>query len=469
MSRNIKPRTSLTLTEEEAALHRAEGEKLIFTSYRGRKCALHLQEGRLVEASFFPEEPGKMGAVYVGRVKNLAKNIDACFVEIAKGETCFLSMRNAVSPCLLNRRFDGRLLVGDELPVQVVRDAQKTKQAAVTAQISLADDYIAMALGPVRTGYSTKLHREKKEAIKKFFHQAGILENDCLVQELVKEKAGQEGEGIPSVGIVVRTRAQEISEEELLGHFQAVLEQFAGLMHTAMHRCCFSCLREAEDGAEAVLEQFAGDSSPSEVSWEGDGPRSIQAITAEKAEKAEEEQVPPGEVITDQEEIYKQLSRYIREQELPVKIRFYQDSMLSLSALYGLEHRIEEALGSRVWLKSGGYLVIEHTEALTVIDVNSGKCEAEKTSQETYRGINLEAAAEIAVQLKLRNLSGIILVDFINMQSGKDNAELMQYLRTRVRQDRVKTTVVDMTPLGLVEITRKKTSKPLREQFLTEC
>lgn len=432
MSRNIRPKASLTLTEEEAALHRRDGGKLIFTSCRGRDCALRLQDDRLVEASFFPKEPSKMGAVYIGKVKNLAKNIDACFVEIAKGETCFLSLRNAITPCLLNRRYDGRILAGDELPVQVVRDAQKTKQAAVTAQISLADDYIVLALGTARTGYSTKLDRAKKEEIKRLFHQAGILENDCLVQALLQEKAGAEGAWIPSAGLVVRTRAEEISGEELLVHFQAVLEQFAGLLRTAVHRCCYSCLREAEAGAEAALRQFA------------------------------------GEVITDQEGVFEQLTRYSREQDLPVKIRLYQDSMLSLSALYGLEHKIEEALGTRVWLKSGGYLVIEHTEALTVIDVNSGKCETGDNSQETYRKINLEAAGEIAVQLKLRNLSGIILVDFINMQSGRDNAELMHFLRTAVQKDSVKTTVIDMTPLGLVEITRKKTSRPLREQFLSE-
>ena len=123
------------------------------------------------------------------------------------------------------------------------------------------------------------------------------------------------------------------------------------------------------------------------------------------------------------------------------------------------------ALERRVWLKSGGYLIIEPTEALTVIDVNSGKYEARKGYGETCRKINLEAAEEIALQLRLRNLSGMILVDFINMEEEEEKTELLSCLRKLVKSDKVKTTVVDMTPLGLVEITRKKVNKPLAEQW----
>lgn len=159
------------------------------------------------------------------------------------------------------------------------------------------------------------------------------------------------------------------------------------------------------------------------------------------------------------------MMQYCEDNNLHIPVRLYQDSMLSLSTLYSLEGKLKTALDSRVWLKSGGYLVIEPTEALTVIDVNSGKYESEKNPQDAYRQINLEAAAEVAFQLRLRNLSGIIIVDFINMQSPSDNARLLYVLRDLVKRDGVKTTVVDMTPLGLVEITRKKISKPLREQL----
>ena len=124
-----------------------------------------------------------------------------------------------------------------------------------------------------------------------------------------------------------------------------------------------------------------------------------------------------------------------------------------------------EALQKKVWLKSGGYLVIEPTEAMTVIDVNSGKYAGKKNFRDTIRKINLEAAAEIACQLRLRNLSGIIIADFIDMDRPEDQEELMTVLTDWCGRDPVKTTVVDMTRLGLVEITRKKIRKPFREQM----
>lgn len=119
----------------------------------------------------------------------------------------------------------------------------------------------------------------------------------------------------------------------------------------------------------------------------------------------------------------------------------------------------------KVWLKSGAYLVIEQTEAMYVIDVNSGKNNTNRANAEYIRQINMEAAREILRQITLRNLSGIIMVDFINMQSQSMNDELLEELRRLARHDRILTTIVDMTPLGLVEITRKKTKKALKEQI----
>ena len=148
-----------------------------------------------------------------------------------------------------------------------------------------------------------------------------------------------------------------------------------------------------------------------------------------------------------------------------MNIRLYQDTLLSLSSLYSLEKKLENAFSSHVWLKSGGFLVIEPTEALTVIDVNSGKYEAGRNANETYRKINLEAGEEVARQLRLRNLSGIIIVDFINMRSGQYRQELLHYMRELTAKDRISTRIIDITPLGLMEITRKKINKPLREQF----
>ena len=171
-------------------------------------------------------------------------------------------------------------------------------------------------------------------------------------------------------------------------------------------------------------------------------------------------------IITDIPEVYDSVRRYLGENEPgeAAKLEFYDDMQLPLNKLYSVESQISTALNKRVWLPSGGYLVIEPTEALTVIDVNSGKFTGNrKLKDNTYLKINMEAAVEIGRQLMLRNLSGIIVVDFINLNTFEEKKELMSYLADILKADTVPTSVVDMTRLGLVEITRKKIRKPLHE------
>lgn len=450
MSRNIAPKHSISLTEEELEAQKTEKSRLLITDYRGKNCALLIQNDRLMEALFFSKEPGKVGAVYIGRVRNLVKNIDACFVEIGRDEICFLPLKNASSPWLLNRKYDGRLLEGDALLVQVVRDAQKGKRASVTAHISLANDYFVLSMGDRKTGYSTKLCKERKAAVRQLFRESGLFDltqdKDCLVQNCEALLCGtdwqrRKAEGmrldcleLPPTGLIIRTKAEEPeSGEVLLQHFYSLSAMYIDLLYTALHRSCFSCLREADAGlAEAIFHQFP--------------PASMENL----------------EIITDQRDVYEQLLQYKKHSG---EIRFYENSMLSLSGLYSVEKKLETALDRRVWLKSGAYLVIEPTEALTAIDVNSGKYESGKDANETYLKINLEAADEVAHQLRLRNLSGIIIVDFINMQLPEDRKALMDHLKKRVSEDKVPAKVVDMTALGLVEITRKKITPPLQEQL----
>lgn len=446
MSRAIPPKASVTITAQEAqeknSIHGEQG-KLIFTAYQGHDCAMLLKNDRLRAAAFLSENKSKVGAIYIGKIRNVVKNLNACFVEIADREICFLPMKNARFPYLLNRDYDGRLLEGDELLVQVEREAQKTKQASVTAHVSLANDFFAIAVGSPRIGYSSKLTAETKKSIAKLFTERAIFSNGGLIQDVrnllsMDEYSRMENAGmlpdsikLPSTGCIVRTRAEEVSEAGLLlEQFFDIAAQYIQLLHTALHRSCFSCLKEAPSETDAVLGQLADEGEYQEI-------------------------------ITDNEKLYEDIQKYSNSK----RIRLYQDNLLPLSKLYSTDSRMKMALERRVWLKSGGYLIIEPTEALTVIDVNSGKYEAGKEYGETCRKINLEAAEEIALQLRLRNLSGMILVDFINMEEEEEKTELLSCLRKLVKSDKVKTTVVDMTPLGLVEITRKKVNKPLAEQW----
>ena len=170
--------------------------------------------------------------------------------------------------------------------------------------------------------------------------------------------------------------------------------------------------------------------------------------------------------MTDNKSLYEAVSSYAKT-AFPenTQIRLYEDKLLPLYKLYSLESALEHGLHEKVWLKSGGFLVIQQTEAFVCIDVNTGKFTANKEMEETFRKINLEAAAEIALQLRLRNLSGIILIDFINMKSPKHKKELMENLQAYLNRDPVKGTVVDMTSLNIVEVTRKKVRKSLTEEM----
>ena len=146
------------------------------------------------------------------------------------------------------------------------------------------------------------------------------------------------------------------------------------------------------------------------------------------------------------------------------EIPLYTDEY-TLTLRYSLASLLEKTLSKRAYLKSGAYLVIEPTEAMTVIDVNSGKSIKGKNAEEQFLKINIEAAKEIARQLRLRNISGIVMIDFINMKEESHNHELMKNLAEYVRTDPVRTTVVDMTKLGLVELTRQKGKRALHEVF----
>lgn len=166
-----------------------------------------------------------------------------------------------------------------------------------------------------------------------------------------------------------------------------------------------------------------------------------------------------SKILTDNEYIYNELKGIYSNLEL------YSDTKLSLSKLYSLKTKLNEAADSKVYLKCGGYLIINHTEALTVIDVNSGKNVASKKAdkEENILSINIEAAVEAALQMKLRNITGMILIDFINMAEEENNSALINAMNDAVATDYVTVKVIDITPLGIMEITRQKIDKPLNE------
>ncbi len=390
----------------------------IITHLRDRVLADALYEdGQLAELSLVPEgQESLLGNIYVGKVNHIVKNIQAAFVEVEKGVLCYLPLEDVRHPIYTKPKKRDALTEGDELLVQVSREAVKTKAPSVTTNLNLTGRYLVLTTGNRVTGYSAKLTSGEKKRL------SGLLETFPL----------------PEAGLIVRTNAGQAEEAEIRREYERLLEQYHDLLEHGVHRTVYSCVKRSR--------------SPWLTSLLGSRRGNLT------------------EILTDDRILYGQILEFLME-EMPAeaeKLRLYEDRMLSLQALYRMEKGLSDALSRKVLLKSGADLVIEPTEALTVIDVNSGKCTKGKDRQETIRKINREAASEIARQMRLRNLSGIILVDFVDMESRKDGQELLRFMRELLKRDPMKAAAVDMTELGLMELTRKKQKKTLLEQA-KEC
>ena len=356
-------------------------------------------------------------AIFIGKVKNVVPSIDAAFVEVEKGKMGFLPMKQAKNPIIVNRKYDGRIVAGDEILVQIEKEGIKTKDPGLTCNLSFTGKYGVLTTGKQGIGFSTKLDNQTKLFWKQHLEEENV--NEILSQE--------------NVGLVIRTNVVGLGEEtdSFYKELGALLEQKCKVLDNVSYRTCFSCLYQPMEGyLEDVRDTY-------EDSYD--------------------------KIITNKEEIYHRIRETFPTME---KVELYEDTRIPLEKLYSVETRLKEALDERVWLKSGAYLVIQQTEALTVIDVNSGKIQKKNPKDDIYHEINKEAAREIALQLRLRNLSGIIVIDFINQNTKEQDSALLSYLSGLVRKDSVKTSVIDMTPLGLVEVTRKKIHKSLREQLV---
>ncbi len=381
---------------------------------RGKECFITamLEGNRLVEVSCDAVSGGSLlGSVFVAKIKHIARQAGAAFAEIAPGQTAYLPLEDVKAPLMVRQSRAGKLTEEDELVVQVVKEAVQTKEPTVSTAVSLTGQSLVFTLQNRLLSVSKKLSKKKREALRELFAD--------------KKEAWY--------GLIVRTNAANIPAERLLEEFETLLAEFSAIAVQYPHRTCYSCLYRAPAGyLTGVRDRL---------------------------------RFCPGQVITDDAEVYEKLQREFGSGASLQKeqILLYTDPAVSLSALCGLKGKLQEALQERVWLKSGAYLVIEPTEALTVIDVNSGK--NGKGKPEGYHlKVNLEAAEEIARQLRLRNISGICLVDFINMECRKEQEALVRVLKARLADDPVPADFVDFTKLGLAEITRKKIRKPLWEQ-----
>ena len=352
--------------------------------------------------------------IYVGKVKNIVKNINAAFVEISDGIICYLELRDVRNPVFLNEKKNDSITVGDEILVQVTKDVQQSKAPVVSTSFGIKSDNLILTHGKCNIGISSKItDNSTKRRL------------NGLFDPFLNDK----------YGFIVRTSAKEEDNSVLLEEINLLINTYNNLVMKAKHSTCFNCVYYTSAAFICDIKEMIN--------------KNIE------------------EIVIEDDNLYEVASTELSDicNKYSVTIRHYKDDTLSLTKLYSVESNIADLLKERVWLKSGGNIVIQHTEALTVIDVNTSKSiKIKGDCSDTFLKINQEAAKEIAYQLSLRNIGGIIIIDFIDLKRDKDKRELLEYFQKYLNKDYVKANIVEMTKLNLVEVTRKKVKPPLARQ-----
>ena len=394
-------------------MEQVKGKWIIYKKNKAYVSALIL-DNNLEKIQIEPCVHHQIGSIYIGKIQKIVKNIQAAFVEIAADTICYLPLNELDSP----------KKEGDQILVQIIQEAAKTKQATVSTNLSLSGKYSVVSIGGKKLHFSKKLHSGIKSKLIQYFQDETIMDEQSNLIFMEQD-----------FSVIVRTNAIELNSYEILK--EEILEltkQLANIIQVASHRTLYSVVyRVMEPYLKTIQDSYGSEY---------------------------------GEIITDDMEIYDSIRDFLSSNETDsVKLSYYKDTQLSLNSLYSLDTKLREISQKKVWMKSGAYLLIEPTETLTVIDVNTGKYVGKGTKEETFFKINMEACHEICRQIRLRNLSGIILIDFINMTDEEHEKELMHTLKVRLKNDPITTTVIDITALGLVELTRKRTTKSIYEQM----
>ncbi len=365
----------------------------------------------MVEKQLFEDHPFPNEAIYVGKVSKILPNQGA-FVRISPNESGYLPLSEKQSFYYVRKNGKKEALsCEDEILVQIKKQPIKTKEMVLDSSLSFHGDHLILVMNAASVSVSQKLKKSEKQ------HYKELLSNRFP--------------DMSEFGFVVRTNAVKISDEELLDEAKGLFEEYKHLMAYGKNRTCYECVKKGKDIIEEALRRI----DPSIC-----------------------------EIETDDEHIYQSLLSIMeKDMYAPFKehLKFNEDTSYELSKLYGISTVLENALKPVAWLNSGSNLIIEQTESMTVVDVNSSKNNTKKET--TAFQVNIESAKELALQMRLRNLSGIIIVDFINMTSEENKSQLLSVLREETKYDPCKVTVLDYTKLGLVEITREKRYPSLKE------
>ena len=364
---------------------------------------------------------GIAGNVYLGKVSRVLPGMQSAFLDIGLERAAFLHVGDILEARCdeCPRPIEQILHEGQSLLVQAIKDPIGTKGARLSTQISLAGRCLVFLPQEARIGVSQKIEDP--------------AERDNLrarLESLIPEGMGR--------GFIIRTQAADASNAELAADIE--------YLHTLW---------------DAIRNRAATSEGPAPIFQELDlAHRALRDIANEATDR----------ILVDSRETYQRMRAFSEDftSKLHDRVSHYSADR-PLFELYGIEDEIEKALARRVDLKSGGYLIIDQTEALTTVDVNTGAYVGVKSFDETIFKTNLEAAQVIARQMRLRNLGGIIIIDFIDMDNASHREAVLSELGRAMERDRTRTTMSGFSSLGLVEMTRKRTRESLSRQMCEAC
>ena len=401
---------------------------LLMENVMGQTRLAVIEEGRLCE--LYVERPGSeslTGNIYLGRVENVLPGMNAAFVDIGTGKNGFLCASDvpavaqgdaALAERLGSSRIEKLVRPGQEILVQVSKMQAGAKGPRLSSHIALPGRLMVLLPGVRYLGVSRKIADESERV---------------RLREIGSDLMGQR-----DLGLILRTASQGVSRENISAEYENLCDAWREIELHARHAAAPKCIHSANSLAlQAVRDRLDGDT---EALWI-DGAALHERVTG------------LGEALAPR---------------WADRIRLHEGDV-PLFDLYRVDEQLDKAMQKYVWLKSGGSLVIEQTEAMTVIDVNTGKYTGQRDAEETVFKANCEAAREIMRQIRLRDLGGIIVVDFIDMKDAHNRDALLDILRDEARRDRNRIGVVGITPLGLVEMTRKKLRQPLEKQLMHTC
>ena len=360
----------------------------------------------------------QIGDVYLGTVENVLPGIDAAFVNIGESEKNGFIHVTDLGPLRLRKGSAGiteLLEPRQKVLVQVMKEPTGTKGPRLTGNLALPGRYLVLQPHGLGVNISRRI---SAEAERNRLRALGVL---------IKP---------PGAGLLIRTEAEGISEELLIDDLEALLRQWEAIQQAAETSVPPVLLNRDEDFIHRILRDHMGPDL--------------------------------ARVVVDEPAAVSRVGSFLGSELGNVVVECHDEST-ELLEHYKINAAIRDALRPRVDLPSGGYVIIEPTEALTVIDVNSGSFTRSANARETVLWTNVEAAIEIARQLKLRNIGGVIIIDFIDMDSRRDQLQLLEHFTTATRDDSARPQIAQLTELGLVELTRKRQGQNIYELFGRAC